>query len=102
MIGIDIDRCCDCGFNEHDQYWPHESFDSYLGYNFHENRYPGPPMLICLYDPEKDFRDNIRQIGWNHPRTICIAGDSKYKGEFEKQLNGFPDWCPLQRKGDTP
>lgn len=93
---IELDRCCDCGFNEHDQDMDHIGFESYLGYNFYEDTLPGGPIIICLYDPKSDFRDNIRRIthwGYYHyTKLIAKVGEP----EFDEQLNGIPDWCPLK------
>ena len=102
MRYIEVKSCCWCGFNEHGQYWPeYQPKDSYLGvYIKPPEKYPGPPMLYCMYDDSENFRENMRSVTHWHglnKRIIWIAGDPKYEGEFEKQLSGFPDWCPCKK-----
>lgn len=76
-----LKNCAHCEYNEHGQFWPWMRYGTYLGLDIGGGFEPGPPMLYCTYD--------------NGERTIWVAGNPVYHGEFEKQLNGFPDWCPL-------
>jgi hypothetical protein len=101
---IRIKRCCDCGFNEHGQAPWFQLFDTYLGYTINAWDLAGGPMLFCMYDPKEDFRQNLRMVthGWGENKhTICVIGEPEFEGEFEKQLKGFPDWCPLESEKDA-
>ncbi|WJI09164.1 hypothetical protein FGU46_03190 [Methanobacterium sp. CWC-01] len=98
-LKIPINRCCDCGFNEHDQepYRP-GLFKTYLGYTFfsHPMGAGGNPRIVCLYNPEESFRENVRRIThgqyWDFRKPIALFGEP----EFAEQLRGFPNWCPLE------
>lgn len=106
MKSIQVDRCCNCGFNEHGQLWEFYTPNiTYLGtYIVPPTMLPGMPMLYCMFDPKESFRDNLRLVPFkrgnykrdNGCRVIWIAGDPRYDGEFDKQLQGFPDICPLE------
>ena len=96
---IPIKRCCNCGFNEHGQEDRIPMQETYLGITIQTyiGTSFGGPMLYCMYDPKKDFRDNMRGRHWKGIQLIIwIAGNPMFDGEFEKQLNGFPKRCPLE------
>lgn len=83
---IRIKTCSWCPFNEHGQ---------------EKEPVNGMPLLYCMYNSEIDGRDNIRQMrrgfkSQEDSKIIWIADNPNYDGEFEKQLKGFPDWCPLE------
>lgn len=85
---IKISHCAICPFNEHGT-----AKTEFKGLEV------DMPALYCTYNPKRDFRDNVRQLDLFKPvKMICISGNSEYDGEFEKQLIGFPDWCPLEDK----
>jgi hypothetical protein len=96
---LSVERCAVCPFNEHDSGPPKIFRWTYLGVEFYKVVAPGGPALICLYRPKESLRDNFRGGGCYErpePRFIYVATDDRFKGEFKKQLSGFPDWCPLE------
>jgi hypothetical protein len=104
---IEIGRCCDCGFNEHGQDICIPMMETYLGVTIRTwfGTSIGSPMLYCMFDPKKSFRDNVRSVTHGHAGkklVIWIAGDDRFEGEedftgeFKRQLNGFPRRCPLE------
>lgn len=96
MRFIKVDRCCRCGFNEHGQHWK-----EIINSKGKKVMVPSYPLIYCMYNYGEDFRDNMRAVthgvkNQGNSRIICIIGDPEYEGEYEKQLEGFPDWCPLE------
>lgn len=101
-VGMDIMACCWCPFNEHGQADYRVREYTYLGRTFWVKIKDilGPPCLYCIYDEKSNLRDNFRARSWrgvDESKMIWVAGDPEYKGEFDKQLSGFPDWCPLRK-----
>lgn len=96
-----VSSCSQCPFNEHGQEDRIPIMETYLGkvIKVYIGTRFGMPMLYCMYDPKESFRENMRQVthGFGLPKLIIwIAGDSRFEGEFERQLNGFPKRCPLE------
>jgi hypothetical protein len=96
-----LNRCCDCGFNEHGQEYRIPMQETYLGITIRtwSGTSFGGPMLYCMFNPKWDFRENIRKVTHGFARKyliIWISGDSRFEGEFERQLHGFPIRCPLK------
>lgn len=95
MKQIKIHHCAMCPWNEHGGTDNKEmEFDGKM------RLVPGDPILYCLYDTSVDFRDNVRQLdlykSYKGCKIIVNMMEDHENIEFEKQLTGFPDWCPLE------
>lgn len=96
---LEIDACCNCPFNDHGQEDRIPIMETYLGVSFrvYGTTRLGGPQLECWYRPDVSLRDNFR--GYRHTKIHFIIWQSsnpRLKGEFERQLNGFPKRCPLE------
>lgn len=98
---LEIERCCDCPFNELGQEIRIPLMETYLGKTIqkHFGTEFGGPLLYCMYNPGKSLRDNVKGGAWNKRLFyIWISGNESLKDEFDKQLGGFPKRCPLLDK----